>query len=229
MRVGLTINSCWGIVEVATLTTPELLRRVPLFEHLSEVQATALLTALEKKRYRRSEPIVEVGKTSNALFIILAGRANVVITSNFKKIVLATVEAGECVGEMSLLDGKPHSATVVADSQVDALVLSREGFNQCFADNQHLALAIMRGLVVRLRNANQKIASLALTGVSSRVLGYLFSTATISSDGSFLLHKKISNSAIGRQVGASREMVSKAMAEFKTAQLIYLTEGGFSH
>jgi len=168
---------------VSSLSTPDLLRRVPLFEHLSDVQADSLAAALEKKRFKRLETIVEVGHKSNMLFIILSGKANVVVHANGKEMVLATLGPGECIGEMSLLDNQPHSATVVAETQVDALTLSRDGFNSCILNNAHMAVAVMCGLVVRLRKANQKIASLALTSVSSRVLSYLYNSAERSRDG----------------------------------------------
>jgi CRP-like cAMP-binding protein len=211
---------------VAALTTPDLLRRVPLFEHLSDEQAVSLITALEKRRFKRSEPIVALGQKTGLLFIILSGKCNVVVNANGKEIVLASLGSGECVGEMSLLDDQPHSATVVADTQVDALVLSREGFNQCLLHNNQMAVAVMGGLVVRLRGANQKIASLALTSVASRVLSYLYASAAMGVEGHFLVLKKLSNTAISRQVGASREMVSKAIKEFKAQQLVFNTAEG---
>jgi len=127
-----------------------------MFEHLSDAQALSLISALEKRRFKRSENIVEVGHRLNLLFIILSGKANVVVNANGKEIVLATLSAGECIGEMSLLDSQPHSATVVADTQVDTLVLSRDGFNSCILNNNHMAVAVMIGLVDRLRKANQK-------------------------------------------------------------------------
>lgn len=211
---------------MAALTTPDLLRRVPLFEHLSDAQALSLITALEKRRFKRSETLVHAGQKSGLLFIILSGKCNVVVNANGKEIVLATLGAGECVGEMSLLDNQPHSATVIAETQVDTLVLSRDGFNQCLLNNNQMAVAVMGDLVVRLRKANQKIASLALSSVPSRVLGYLYASAE-SRQGDWLTVKKLSNTAISRQVGASREMVSKAIKEYRAQGLICTTPEGF--
>jgi len=197
-----------------------------MFEHLSDGQATSLISALEKRRFKRTEHIVEVGHRLNLLFIILSGKANVVMNVNGKEIVLATLTAGECVGEMSLLDSQPHSATVVAETQVDTLVLSRDGFNRCILNNSQMAGAVMVGLVARLRRANQKIAALALTSVSSRVLGFLYAAAERAADGILVVTKKLSNTSIGRQVGASREMVSKAMKDYKAQQLVFTTTDG---
>jgi CRP-like cAMP-binding protein len=145
---------------------------------------------------------------------------------NDKEIVLATLTSGECIGEMSLLDSQPHSATVVAETQVDTLVLSRDGFNRCILNNSQMAGAVMVGLVTRLRRANQKIAALALTSVSSRVLGFLYAASDSVADGMLVISKKLSNTSIGRQVGASREMVSKSMKEYKEQQLVFTTPDG---
>jgi CRP-like cAMP-binding protein len=187
-----------------------------MFEHLSDEQAVSLIGALEKRRFKRSEHLVDVGETSNVLYVILSGKANVVVTNPLgKELVLATLGVGDCIGEMSLLDNQPHSASVVAETQIDALTLSREGFNTCVLRNSQLAIFVMRGLVMRLRKANQKIASLALFSVFGRVARYLLDIAIEDDTGQMVVKQKISHSAIAREVVASREMVSKALKEFE--------------
>lgn len=183
--------------------------------------------ALEKKRFKRSDRLVDAGQKSNMLFVILSGTANVVVNnSTGKELVLASLGVGDCIGEMSLLDNQPHSATVVAASQVDVLVLTREGFNSCILHNVHMAVAVMRGLVTRLRKANQKIASLALVSVFGRVARYVMEMAEPSDGGSLIVKKKISHAAIAREVGASREMVSKALKEFESQGFIRKLDSG---
>jgi len=213
---------------VATLTTPDLLRRIPLFEQLSDTQAVSLMGALEKKRFKRSERLVEAGQKSNTLFVILAGTANVVVSHpNGKELVLATLGVGDCIGEMSLLDNQPHSATVVAATQLDALMLTRQGFNSCILHNAQMAVAVMRGLVTRLRKANQKIASLAMLSVFGRVARYLLEMAEVGENGQHLVRRKLSHAAIAREVGASREMVSKALKDFESQGFVRKLDNGF--
>lgn len=213
---------------MATLTTPDLLRRIPLFEQLSDTQAVSLMGALEKKRFKRSERLVEAGQKSNTLFVILAGTANVVVSHpNGKELVLATLGVGDCIGEMSLLDNQPHSATVVAATQLDALMLTRQGFNSCILHNAQMAVAVMRGLVTRLRKANQKIASLAMLSVFGRVARYLLEMAEVGENGQHLVRRKLSHAAIAREVGASREMVSKALKDFESQGFVRKLDNGF--
>jgi CRP-like cAMP-binding protein len=198
-----------------------------LFEHLSDTQAISLIGALEKRRFKRSESLVVAGTKSNTLFVILSGKASVVVANpSGKELVLATLGVGDCIGEMSLLDNEPHSASVIAETQIDALALSREGFNSCILHNAQMAVSVMRGLVMRLRKANQKIASLALFSVFGRVARYVLDMAEEGEDGQLVVKKKISHAAIAREVGASREMVSKALKEFESQGFIRKLDDG---
>ena len=182
---------------MATLTKIELLKRVPLFAKLSDTQAISLIGSLEKLRYKRSEHIIDIGEKSNALYVIMRGRARVVIISDKgKEVVLATLGVGDCIGEMSLLDELPHSATVVADTQMDVLVLAREAFSSCVMHNAPLAVSVMQGLVDRLRRANQKIASLAFVSVYGRVARALLESAEQDETGQLIISKKISHAAM---------------------------------
>lgn len=212
---------------MSTLTTLDLVRRASFFEHLSEEQALALLGELEKRSFKRSENLVVAGQKSDVMYVILSGTANVTICHNQdRRLVLATLGPGDCIGEMSLLDNQPHSATVIATKDVDALMLTREGFNGCVQASPKMAMAVMRGLVGRLRKADQKILSLAMFNVFDRVARYLFEIADDQNQGQLVIKKKLSHAAIAREVGASREMVSRAMKGFESSAFIMKTESG---
>ena len=114
--------------------------------------------------------VVEQGKKSDALYIILTGRARVMSTdSRGREVILATLHPGDYIGEMSLIDDEPHSATVRTEVQTDVLMLGRDAFARCLPENSSMSYNIMRGLVQRLRHADRKIESLALMDVYGRV------------------------------------------------------------
>jgi CRP-like cAMP-binding protein len=143
-----------------------------------------------------------------------------------KQAVVATLGAWECIGEMSILDGETQSATVIADTQVDALLLSQEAFLQCIQSSSHLAMALLRTLVGRLRKANQKIASLAHVSVYGRVAQYLVDTAIQSETGELLLANKLSRVEMSQSLGASREMISQALKTFENQAFLQKLEDG---
>jgi CRP/FNR family transcriptional regulator, cyclic AMP receptor protein len=205
----------------------ELIRRVPLFSMLTASQAASVADAVIKRRFKRGEAIVEQGKKSNALSIILTGRARVVTTdSRGREVILATMHPGDYVGEMSLIDDEPHSATVSAEIQTDILLLGRQEFASCLPENSSMTYAVLKGLVQRLRHADRKIESLALMDVYGRVARALLESASEDSAGNTVIRDKVSRQDLAKMVGASREMVSRVMKDLEERGFIETRDDG---
>ncbi|HEY3048157.1 MAG TPA: Crp/Fnr family transcriptional regulator [Polaromonas sp.] len=205
----------------------ELIRRVPLFSMLTASQAESVADAVVKRRFKRGDPIVEQGKKSNALSIILTGRARVITAdTRGREVILATLQPGDYVGEMSLIDDEPHSATVRAEIQTDALILGRLEFARCLPENSSMAYAVMKGLVQRLRHADRKIESLALMDVYGRVARALLEFADENGEGDAVIRDKVSRQDLAKMVGASREMVSRVMKDLEERGFIETRDNG---
>ncbi len=213
------------------LTNQDLLRRVPLFSMLSDDQLHALAAAVVKRRVKRGERIVQQGEKSDALSIILSGRARVLMTDtgNGREVILATLQSGDYFGEMSLIDNDVHSASVEAETQTDVLELGRSEFLRSLAESAPMAYGIMRGLVQRLRHADRKIGSLALMSVYGRVANVLLDAAKLAPAGDMIIRDKLSRQDIAKMVGASREMVSRVMKDFEEQGFVTPLEGGAMH
>jgi CRP-like cAMP-binding protein len=211
---------------MAMLSNLDLIRRVPLFSMLTSDQAESVAEGVVKRRFRRGEIIVEQGRKSNALFILLTGRARVLTAdSRGREVILAVLQPGDYVGEMSLIDNEPHSATVRAEVQTDVLVLGRTEFARCLPENSSLSYAIMRGLVARLRNADRQIESLALLDVYGRVARTLLDMS--EQDGEIkIIRNKVSRQDLAKIVGASREMVSRVMKDLEERGYVETQENG---
>jgi CRP/FNR family transcriptional regulator, cyclic AMP receptor protein len=212
---------------MSMLSNLDLIRRVPLFSMLTADQARAVADGVVKRRYRRGELVVEQGKKSNALFILLNGRARVLTAdSRGREVILAVLQSGDYVGEMSLIDNQPHSATVRCEVQTDMLILGRTEFARCLPENSSLSYAIMRGLVHRLRSADRQIESLALLDVYGRVARTLLDMAE-PVEGQRIIRSKVSRQDMAKVVGASREMVSRVMKDLEERGVIETMENGF--
>ncbi len=206
---------------MAIVSNLELIRRVPLFSDLTPGQSGIISSAVGKRRFRRGETIVEQGAVSGMLFMILSGKARVVAQDDRgREVIMASLGPGDCIGEMSLIDGDPHSATVRAEVQTDVLTLEHDAFTRCLRDNVNMAEAVMRALVRRLRNADRQIRSLALMDVYGRVGDARLDMAEEEADGTLVLRKKVSRQEVARMVGASREMVSRVMKHFEDNGLV---------
>ncbi|MDB5743252.1 MAG: putative transcriptional regulator, Crp/Fnr family [Polaromonas sp.] len=208
----------------------ELIRRVPLFSMLTASQASSVANAVVKRRYKRSEFIVEQGKKSNALTILLTGRARVISSdARGREVILATMRPGDYVGEMSLIDHAPHSASVMAEVQTDVLVLGQMEFARCLPETDSMAYAVLRGLVWRLRQADRKIESLALMDVYGRVARVLLESAGENAWGAeenAVIPGRVSRQDLAKMVGASREMVSRVMKDLEERGFIATQEDG---
>ena len=201
---------------MSMLSNLELIRRVPLFSMLTAGQAEAVADAVVKRRFKRGEMIVEQNKKSNALFILLTGRARVVTAdARGREVILAMLQPGDYLGEMSLIDNEPHSASVRAEVQTDVLMLGRTEFARCLPENSSMAYAVMRGLVQRLRHADRKIESLALMDVYGRVAHCLLEASQHNDKGERIIKDKVSRQDLAKMVGASREMVSRVMKDLE--------------
>jgi CRP-like cAMP-binding protein len=212
---------------MAVLSNLDLLRRVPVFSELTSFQMAQLADAVTKRRFKRGERIVEQGKWSEALFIILAGRARVLLADRRgREVILDVLGPGDYIGEISLIDGKGHSATVEAEVQCDMLVLGQADFNRCLDENHAMAQSVIKGLAYRLRKADEKIGSLALMDVYGRVAKVLVEMAVSVGDNQLQIKEKASRQDIAKLVGASREMVSRVMRDFEEQGFIKMGEDG---
>lgn len=198
--------------------SPTILKTVPIFSLFSDHELAALFPAVQHRSYPRHAFMLRAGERSDALYIILSGRAKVVIDDGEgREVTLSTIGASEFFGEMSLIDDKPRSASVEALEACEVLYISKAAFMACLKDNFDAAMLILRSVVGRLREADRKIASLALMDVHGRVARLLMDLAR-EIDGVWVVDT--GSEEMARMVGASREMVSRVLKDMRDGQLI---------
>jgi CRP/FNR family cyclic AMP-dependent transcriptional regulator len=200
--------------------TPNLhvLKTVPLFSLFSDKELAALLPALQHRSYSRNACILRAGDLTDALYIILSGRARVLIDDGEgREVILNLLGPNEFFGEMSLIDERPRSASVEALDPCEILYISKSAFMSCLKGNFDAAMLMLRSVVARLREADRKIASLALMDVYGRVARLLMENAR-EIDGRWIVEP--GSEQISRMVGASREMVSRVLKDLREKGLI---------
>jgi CRP/FNR family cyclic AMP-dependent transcriptional regulator len=202
-----------------------LLRNVPLFSVLTENQLELLTNVVSRKSFPRGTTIIAAGDMTDSLYVIISGRLKVMMSDDEgREVILAILGPNEFFGEMGLLDDHPRSASVVAIEPCELLVLLKRDFKKCLAENFEMNMTVMRGLVKRLREADQKIGSLALMDVYGRVARLLLEMAE-TIDGQKVVTKKLAKQDIAKMIGASREMVSRVMKDLQTGGFIEVRGG----
>ena len=190
------------------------LKNIPLFAHLKDTQLKAIASQCKKVQFKKGSVIFHMKDMSTDLYIVDAGILKAMLSDDEgDEIVLASFEKGAFFGELSLLDGKGRSATIVADSDSELSVLSQADFLGLLNKDPKIAVALMTTLVERLRKADEKIESLAFQEVSERLIRALLDGAK-PDDGvgkGFLKRDKLTHKELSGMIGSSREAVSKCM------------------
>ncbi len=202
-----------------------LLRNVPLFSALPEQQLVLLTSAVSRRGFPRGTTIIAAGDVTESLYVVVSGRLKVMMSDDEgREVILAILGPNEFFGEMGLIDDHPRSASVVAIEACELLTLSKRDFKSCLAENFEMAMTVMRGLVKRLREADQKIGSLALMDVYGRVARLLLEVAE-TVNGQKVVTKKLAKQDIAKMIGASREMVSRVMKDLQAGGFIEVRPG----
>jgi len=200
---------------MATTVSTAVLKAVPLFSSFPEDQLRMLATVVTRKSATRSTIVMAGGDPTDSLYIVLSGRLKVMMSdADGKEVILSILGPGEFFGEMGLIDDSPRSASVVAIEACELLSITKRDFKKCLAENFEMAMAVMRGLVRRLREADRKIGSLALLDVYGRVARLLLDMSE-NVDGEKVVTKRLPKQDIAKMIGASREMVSRVMKDLQ--------------
>jgi CRP-like cAMP-binding protein len=184
-----------------------------LFKGVSPAALDDLVRRLQVRSRPASTVIVAQDEPGDALFVIAQGRVKVALFGeNGRELTLSVLNVGDFFGEMSLVDGQPRSANVVALDDTTVLALTRDAFRAHLAAHPQTAFNIMSELTARLRRADETIASLALHDVESRLsrtLARLAGEEGESSEAGLLLRKRPTQQDLANMVGSCRETISR--------------------
>jgi len=163
----------------------DVLRQAPLFSALDDEAATALRASMADTRLRRGDVLFH--------------------------------EGGQMFGELSLFDPGPRSATVTAVTDTTFSSLSHEDLLRWLDGRPGVARGLLTQLAGRLRKANDVVADLVFSDVPGRVAKALLDLADRfgrSADDGVHVHHDLTQEELAQLVGASRETVNKALADF---------------
>jgi len=205
----------------------EYLAKVGIFANLDEAARRDLAAGMKPRSFAAGAVIVGQEDMGDSLFVLTEGRVKVVLYGDSgREVILSMLRPGEIFGEMSLLDNEPRSASVMAVEATRALVLDRPAFVRHLRAHPETALAVMRELSSRLRQADRVIGNLALLDVFGRVAGLLKQLGEREgqeTDEGVLIAERPTQAEIAAMVGTSRETVSRALSEFQRRGLIVMS------
>ncbi|WP_112663148.1 Crp/Fnr family transcriptional regulator [Microvirga flavescens] len=140
-------------------TEVQSLRQVPMFKDIDPARLKLLAFTSERVQFAGGQRFFAQGDMSDAAYVILDGRAHVMLDTAHGEIKVADLGHNALVGEMGILSDSPRSATIVAAEQTTALRIDKRVFLELLAQFPQIALAVMRELADRLERTNAQLAA----------------------------------------------------------------------
>lgn len=122
---------------------------------------------LERRRFKAGEVIIRENDLGETAFIIETGRVAVTKQMGARQVHLATLGPGETIGEMSMIDDQPRSATATAVEPTELSEIHHDGFYQALQTDPEVTLLVLKALFERLREANVTILQLRTEGAAA--------------------------------------------------------------
>lgn len=194
------------------------LRRAPLFEGLGEESARALRRQMSDVKLSRGEHLFLEGQDGDRLYVVLDGKIKLTrAAADGRENLLSVLGPGEMFGELSLFDPRPRTSTASAVTEATVAALAHDALRRLLLERPEVSMHMLQALARRLRRANDVVADLVFTDVPGRVAKNLLDLADRfgqqESDG-LHVHHDLTQEELAQLVGASRETVNKALADF---------------
>jgi CRP-like cAMP-binding protein len=196
----------------------EVVRKAPLFTALDDAAAASLLANMVSVKISKGSVLFAEGDEGDQLYVIAEGKLKLGTSSgDGRENLLSILGPGEMFGELSLFDPGPRTSTATAVTDAKLLSLGQEKLLPWLAENPKVALQLLARLAQRLRRTNEAVGDLVFSDVPGRVakalidLGERFGKKT--EEGLFV-HHDLTQEELAQLVGASRETVNKALADF---------------
>ncbi|CAN5528168.1 cAMP-activated global transcriptional regulator CRP [soil metagenome] len=190
-----------------------------LFRGIDRDAVATLTRELKPVNFRRGHTIFVEGQPGDELYIIVTGKVKIGRRSrDGRENLLAVLGPSDVFGELSVFDAGPRTSTVTAVTAVSAVTMDRDALRVWMSAHPEIGEQLLRVLARRLRDTNDNLADLIFTDVPGRVAKLLLQLAqrfgVPQADETYLVAHDLTQEEIAQLVGASRETVNKALAEF---------------
>ena len=186
----------------------------------------ALQAGVRRRDFLAGETVFEKGDPGDAMYVIVKGQVRVVLPSpDGNEALVATMDDGDFFGELSLIDGEPRSATIIASQPTETIVLFREGFQDFLRQSPDVAIEMLQALSQRLRQSDEFIADAAFLDVPGRLAKKLLELADKyprSVPQGTAIGMRITQRDLAAMIGATRESVNKHLQSFRGQGLIQI-------
>ena len=190
----------------------------PLFAALDDEAQEALRQTMDEVRLPRGATLFNEGDPGDRLYVVTQGKIKLGRTAaDGRENLLAVMGPGEMFGELSLFDPGPRTATATAITEATLSGLGHDNLQPLLTQRPEVAGRLLAALARRLRRTNEAMADLVFSDVPGRVAKALLDLSTrfgVPVDDGLRVTHDLTQEELAQLVGASRETVNKALADF---------------
>ena len=214
------------MVEGSNTTGPDVslsLSGVKVFAILSDDERRYLETRCSYRCVAPGGVLVQRFSIGRAVFFLLAGRARVVHhTGDQDEVTIASIGAGEAIGEISVIDGGSASATIVADEDCIVAELPKEEFQALLVRRGEVALSLLRRWAGVIRDLDDKVSFMSRFGPEQRICSVLIRLARVDRPGSgrWLVPELPSHQELAMRAQTTSDAVARIIAELSTRGVV---------
>lgn len=202
----------------------DLLRRNVFFQNLDDDTLAKIADKFVPKSYKRHDYIWFQGSPSNFIAVIKEGYVKIIKHSdNGKDTLVELLGAGDIIGAVALLEGRPYPATACALCDLKVLILSREQFLEMIASTPAIAVQALIAIGARLRYAHEMMRQLAVEIVECRIanLFLMLASRTESSDSNTVVLKlRLTRKDVAEMVGTTLETATRILSRWEKNKLL---------
>ena len=148
-------------------TRPDILSEIPLFELLDDQERASLASRLDEVTFANGAPLFTAGDPGDSMYIVVRGEVEVFFrNSTGQRIVLEVAKVGHFIGEISLLDGGSRTASAVATTDVEAILVDRGDLDEFLRACPAAALDLLSATGRRLRETAMLLRQTATRDVN---------------------------------------------------------------
>jgi CRP-like cAMP-binding protein len=196
----------------------QILARAGLFQGIERSAVTALTKQLQPVDFAPGHVIFAEGEPGDRLYIIISGKVKIGRRyPDGRENLLTITGPSDMFGELSIFDPGPRTSTATTITEVRAVSMDRDALRAWIADRPEIAEQLLRVLARRLRRTNNNLADLIFTDVPGRVAKQLLQLTQrfgTREGGAMRLTHDLTQEELAQLVGAARETVNKALADF---------------
>ena len=201
-------------------------RTAPLFSALDDESAASLRASMTLVKVSKGNTLFKEGDAGDRLFVVVEGKLKLGTSSiDGRENLLSILGPGEMFGELSLFDPGPRTATATAVTDARVLALAHDQVFGLVTQHPQVSLELLARLAQRLRRTNEVLADLVFSDVPGRVAKALMDLGSrfgVQKDDGLHVNHDLTQEELAQLVGASRETVNKALADFAARSWVRL-------